>query len=273
MDIMEKPAMNQFFDICIKEVLQSKADEIAPSGALLDRIRAEINHKERESVSMNKIPNIRRMKPVVIIALVLILSAATCFAATKITGLVSTSTDAFDKFPTTAQVEKAVNYVPDYVEEFSNGFNFKSASVCDTAAMDGDDNIVNESKGIAFFYTKEGAQKSQLLTLNADPEGPGITGEAGPNEEVIKEGKIDLVYSHVTYKVVPESYRPTEEENLQMEQGVLWISYGSDKIETSNLQYVSWVKDGIVYNLTDNGFELEKDELLGMSREVLGDVE
>lgn len=270
---MEKPAMNQFYDRCVKEALRSKAEEIAPSGALLAKIKAEINDKERENISMNRISNFRRVKPVVIVALVLILSAATCFAATKITSLVSHSSEAFDKFPTAGQVEKAVNYVPDYVEKFSNGFYFESASVSDTAAMDSDNNKVNESKGITFFYTKDNAQKGQMLTLSTDPEGPGITGEPGLNEEVIKDGNLDLVYSQVTFKVVPEGYTPTAEENRQMEQGVLWISYGADEIEISKVQYVSWVKDSIVYSLMDNGYELGKDEILGMAREVLGRTE
>lgn len=270
---MEKPATNQFFDKRIIEALQSKADEIAPSGALLDRIKAEINDKERENISMNRIPNLRRMKPVVIVALVLILSAATCFAATKITSMVSTSTDAFDQFPTVRQVEKAVKYVPDYVEKFDNGFYFKNASVSDTAAMDGDNNKVNESKGITFFYTKDNAQKDQMLTLSAGPDVPGLTGEPGSNTEVVKDGKLDLLYSQVTLKLVPDDYTPTEEENRQMEQGVLWISSGSDEVEVSNVQYVSWVKDGIAYNLMEQGFDLGKDELLGMVREVLGKAE
>ncbi len=270
---MEKPAMNQFFDRCVKEALRSKAEEIAPSGALLDKIRAEINDKEMENISMNRILNLRRVKPVVIVALVLILSAATCFAATKITSLVGTSIDAFDQFPTERQVEKAVNYVPDYIDKFDNGFYFESASVNKTAAMDSDNNKVNESKGIAFYYTREGAQKGQMLNLSADPDGPGMTGEPGPNEEVIKEGKLELVYSQVAFKVVPEGYTPTEEENRQMEQGVLWVSYGADEIQISDVQYVRWVRDGIVYNLMDTGYGLGKDELLGMVREVLGKAE
>jgi hypothetical protein len=273
MDIMKKPAANQFFDRCIKEALRRRAEEITPSDALLAKIKAEINDKERENDSMNKIYNFRRMKPVVIAALVLILSAATCFAAAQITGLVSSSSEAFDKFPTARQVERAVGYVPDYVEKFSNGFYFDSASVRDTAAVDSENNKVSESKGITFFYTKEGAQKARILTLSADQEGPGISGKPGLNEEVIKDGKFDLVYSQVTYKVVPEGYTPTAEENQQMEQGVLWISYGSEEVEISKVQSVSWVRDGIVYTLTDNGYELGKDEILGMAREVLEKAE
>ena len=268
---MEKPAMNQFSDKSIKEALRRKADEIAPTERLFERINMEINENERKTILMNRYFNFKRVKPVVIITLVLILSAATVFAATRVTSLVSHSSEEFNKFPTVSQVEKAINYVPDYIEKFDNGFYFDSASVSDTAALDSDNNTVNESKGIAFFYTRDTAKKDQLMSLNADPEGPGISGEQGLNEEVIENGEYDLVYSQVTFKVVPPSYTPTEEENQLMEQGVLWISCGSEEVEISNLQYVSWAKDGIVYNLMDKGYDLEKDELLGMAKEVIGD--
>jgi hypothetical protein len=54
---------------------------------------------------------------------------------------------------------------------------------------------------------------------------------------------------------------------------VLWISYGSDKVEVSDIQYVKWEKDGVIYNLMDKGYGLAKDEILGMAKEVIGDAE
>ncbi len=270
---MEKPDMNQRFDKNISRALRSKADEIAPSSDLLDRINADILNSERENISMNHNLKLRKMKPVLIASLVLILSAATCFAASQITSLIGTSSKAFDEFPTERQVEKEVNFVPDYVEEFSNGFTFKSASINNTQALDNEDNKVDENTGIAFSYTRENSEKGQLLTLNADPEMEGLEDAKGPNDEVISFGELDLTYSSVVFKVVPEGYVPTEEENQQMAAGSLWISYGSDQIESSNLQYVKWVKDGIDYNLMDNGYEIPKDEIIAMAKEVAGKTE
>jgi hypothetical protein len=103
--------------------------------------------------------------------------------------------------------EKAVNYVPDYPETFSNGFRFDNASINNTQAKDSDKNTVDEFKGITFFYMKDGAQENQLMTLSTDPEGPGLTGDLGPNEEVVADGDLDLIYSKVTFKVVPEGLR------------------------------------------------------------------
>ncbi|MDD4564590.1 MAG: hypothetical protein PHE79_03825 [Eubacteriales bacterium] len=267
---MGKPDMNQFYDKCIKEALNSKANGITPSGALLGRISSEINDKKKENISMNKILQSRMMKPIIIAALVLILTTTAGFAATQISSFRSSSTpgDDFDQFPTAQQVEKAVNYVPDYVESFSNGFYFKDAAIDNTEALDADNNKVREYKGISFHYTKEDAQKGQSMSLSTDLEGPGLVDPLGPNEEEISYGDIKLTYSQKTFKVFGEDYTPTEEENQQIEQGLLWISYG-DKTETSIIQYVSWVKDGIVYNLMDNGYGVEKDEFLDMAKEVI----
>lgn len=266
---MEKPNMNQGYDGYIRGALRFKAEEVIPSRGLFDRINMEISDKEREYYTMNTITKIKRVKPLLIAVLILVLTAATSFAATQISSLVSTSSNAFDKFPTAHQVEKAVQYTPDYVKSFSNGFFFKNATISNTQALDNDNNKVDGGKGISFFYTREGAEKGQYVSLNTDREFQGLVGDLGPNEEEILCGDVKLTYSNVTYKLVPEGYVPTAEEKQKMDQGVLWISDGSDEITTSNLQYASWIKDGIVYNLSDNGFGIDKEEFLGMVKEII----
>ena len=271
---MEKPDMNRFYDKCVKEALRSKANGIAPSGALLDRINAEISDKKKENIAMNKVFKSRRMKPVVIGALVLILSATTAFAATQISSLRSSSTpgEDFQQFPTSQQVEKAVNYVPDYVESFSNGFYFKDASIHNTEALDADSNKVMEYKGITFHYTdtKGDAQfNGKSISLNTNLEISGLPEDAVANTEESLYEEISLTYSQITNKVVPEGYVPTEEEKQEMDQGLLWIAEGSEKVEVSDIQWVKWVKDGVVYSLMDMGYGVEKDELLEMAKEVI----
>lgn len=270
---MEKPAMNQFFDQYIKEALKTKAEEIQPSDILLNRINVQIKQKEKENHSMKQFLTIKRVKPLIIVSLVLILSAATCFAASQISSLRTMSTNVINEFPTTNQVKNIVNYIPDYVEEFSNGFHFERASVDQTEAMDNDDNKVGECKGITFYYTNEHSQKEQILSLSTDSEIFGMAEDIGSNEEVISNGDMDLIYSQVTFKVVPEGYVPTEEEKKKMDQEILWISYGSDEIEVSDIQYIRWTRDGIIYNLMEKGYQLEKDEMIEMAREVIGTAE
>ena len=272
---MEKPDMNQFYDKCMKEALHSKADEIITSGALFDRVSSEINDKKRGDIEMNKVFKSGRMKPALILALVLILSSTAAFAASQISSLRTGSgaSETFDGFPTARQVEKAAGFSPDYVESFSNGFCFTHATVSNTEGLDADDNKVMEYKNLSFFYNdskEEGDQKGQTMGLNAHQEKPELDGNAEQNEEVIPYGNIDLIYSKVTTKLVPEDYVPTKEEQSQIDKGALWLSCdGSDEIRTSEIQYVRWNKDGIAYNLMDQGYGIEKDDLISMAKEII----
>lgn len=269
---MEKPDMNQFYDKCMKEALHSKANAITPSDTLFGRINAEISDNKKENISMNKVLQSRRMKPALIVALVLILSSTVALAASQISTLRTGSgpSETFDGFPTARQVEKAAGFSPDYVESFSNGFYFTHASVDNTEGLDSSDNKVMEYKDFSVYYTKEGAQKGHTMSLGAHQEKPELDGNAEQNEEVIPYGDIDLIYSKVTTKLVPEDYVPTEEEQSQIDKGALWLSCdGSDEIRTSEIQYVRWIKDGIAYNLIDQGYGIEKDELLGMVKEII----
>ncbi|MDF2654456.1 MAG: hypothetical protein K0R19_930 [Bacillota bacterium] len=273
---MGKPDTNPVIDRRIAEALQDKAREAVVPEFLLSRIHAEINEKEKGYLTMNK-GFFRRMggkgmKPVIVASLLVILTAATSFAATQISSLVSTSKDAFDEFPTAKQVEKAVNYVPNYVESFTNGFYFKDASVSSTQALDGDNNKVSECEGINFYYTKDGASKKQYISLSTDPETQGINNtNLGANEETVACGDMSLIYSKVTFKVVPQGYVPTAEEQKLVDQEKMWISEGSEEVEVSEVQYLSWVKDGIVYNLMDNGFAVEKDAFINMAKEIIAE--
>ena len=266
---MEKQDTNRVFDRSIKEALQNKAEGAKPSKFLLDRINAEIDRNEKERITMSQLFKQRKVKPLIVASLIIVLTAATSFAATQVTSFVSTSTTAFDTFPTVKQVKEAVNFAPDYVESFTNGFQFKEASVSNMEALDNDKNKVDEGKGINFFYKKDGIKKGQILSLNASKQIDGMSSEVGPNEEEIPCDDFNLIYSHVTFKVAPEGYTPTDEEQQKMEQSELWLSYGSDEVEVSEVQYVKWIKDGIAYDLMDNGCGLEKDELVNMAKEVI----
>ncbi|MBN7773494.1 hypothetical protein [Clostridium aminobutyricum] len=270
---MEKPNPNQFFDQCIAHALKEKADGIVPDGTLVRKIQTEIYYKEREYCSMNYTKKIKRMNPVVIIILVFILSAATCFAASRINSYVSFSTKTFEEYPAERQVKSAVNYIPDYLDEFSNGFAFKEASVDDIKANDADNNPVAEGKGITFYYEKADSKKGQIMTLSTNRGFSDFSSDSDLKQELIKDGNIDLKYSYVESKLVPEGYVPTEEENQKMEKGELWISYGADKEKTDKVQFIQWEKDDISYTLMDRGYELPKDELAEMAKEIIGTAE
>lgn len=267
---MEKLNPNRRFDLCMKNSLENKASEVEPTGELFRNIQTDIYEKEREYYTMNNTKKFRKINPVVIVILIFILSAATCVAASQINSYVTYSTKTFEEYPSKWQVKSAVDYIPNYVKEFSNGFTFKNASVDDTTAKDVDDNPIAKGKGITFYYEKSDSVKGQILACTTDKDFGEVTSDSDLTQEVIKSGNIDLKYSHVESKVVPEGYVPTAEENQRMDKGNLWMSYGStDKEETDKIQFIQWTKDGISYALMDRGYELPKDELIKMAEETI----
>ena len=277
---MGKLDTKQDIERLITDSLQDRGQGAVIPDFLLDRINEKIESKEKGNCSMNKgfrrigngIKGIKGMKPVIVASIIIIVTAATSFAATQITSFVSHSTKTFDEFPTAKQVKAAVEFIPDYVESFSNGYYFKEASVSNTKAVDDDNNKVSAFQGISFYYTKDGAIKGQILSLSTDPKLEGVINtERSENEKVIPFGDVSLIYSKVAFKVTPEGYVPTEEEEERMARGELWISSGSDQIEETNIQYVRWVKDEISYTLMDHGFEIDEQTLVEMAKEVIGD--
>lgn len=268
---MEKLDTKRAFDGLIKEALESKAQEAVNPAFLLEKINREIRNREEENQTMNKEKRLRGIKPLAVAMLIVVVTAATSFAATHMGGyLLSSTKDSFEKLPTERQMEKAVGYVPDYLESFSNGFYFKDASVVNTEAFDDAKSKKGEYDGIHFNYTKKNALREQTLSLSADPVNPSLEREeVGKNEEVITIDGLELIYSKVTFKVAPVGYVPTAEEQEKVAKEEMWISEGSDEVEVSELQYVRWIKDEVSYNLMEDGWGLEKEELLKMAEEVI----
>lgn len=267
---MRKSDRNRLYDQYMKEAFDRSLNGITASDTLFDRTMTEINLKNQEDVSMNKFLQSKKMKPVLIAALVLLLSTATSLGASHIVGLIGYTTDVFEDLPTDKQIEKRVNYVPDYVEEFTNGFTFDNASVDKTYALDSNGNKSYGYTGIHFHYKKGDNKNAERVNLSTAPEDPAITSDLKSNAELIPEGDLDLFYSKVIFKLVPGDYEITEEEQQKIDEGVLWISTdgSSAPASASDIQYVNWVKDDIVYSLS-NGGTLSKDELLNMAREVI----
>ena len=47
------------------------------------------------------------------------------------------------------------------------------------------------------------------------------------------------------------------------------ISYGSSEIEEMNIQSLFWEEDGIVYEMTALGADIDKEGLMQMAKEVI----
>ncbi|MCI8335927.1 MAG: hypothetical protein HFI72_01990 [Peptococcaceae bacterium] len=80
---------------------------------------------------------------------------------------------------------------------------------------------------------------------------------------------IDYHYAKDHYKFVPVNYEVTPEDQAAMDAGELFISYGSDAVEDCYMTNLTWVKDGMKYNLCGQDLALDQDGMVKMAEEVM----
>ena len=114
-------------------------------------------------------------------------------------------------------------------------------------------NIIGYIYFFVFFYTVS----------------PYITNDQSPKSEEIKYNDKIVSYSSYVYKAVPPDYKPTEEENKEIEEGSLQIGYGSDKVEEEKTQFLMWQEGDLQYLIMDMGAEIPKDEFVNMAKQVI----
>ena len=93
-----------------------------------------------------------------------------------------------------------------------------------------------------------------------------------PGTVITTADDTDLYYSHYTNKFVPEDYQMTAQDKQDEASGKVVFSYGSSKVEKSEVQSVTWKKDGVQYQLLQMDGMLSSDELAAMAEEVLNEI-
>ena len=90
-------------------------------------IKNQVKLQEENAMKKNLFAS-KKLKAAVVVGALCVMSF-TCYAAMKITGYTSHSYKEWDNLPTAEQVQKKVNFEPKFIESFTNGFEFDSASV------------------------------------------------------------------------------------------------------------------------------------------------
>ena len=249
----------------IKNVLALECDSITASRDLKDRIDRQILESQKEAGNMKKFS----MKKLVIgvVAGCLLVSGG-AFAAGRVVSLSSHSFlwDAYRSYGEMDKAQAKLGYSVDTVEAFSNGYRFDQMFVNDVNGTDEDGNVIYTYKELGISYEKSG-EPSVWLNAAKPVEPSGRTGEPEATRQV--EG-ITLYYDMTTYKFVPPSYELTDEDQVKLERDDFTISYGSSEVQEQTASNVTWVKDGVHYNLSGFDLSLGADEMFDMAEEVMG---
>ena len=244
-------------------------DFIGPLDIDIQAVKRNVNAKldfaytERKSVAM------KSKKKISIIAIAATLALGiTVFAANGIvSNWISSSSSAADykSLPTEKQAEKDIGYKPVLINGFENGYAFKSGNIVDNNLTDENGKSVEKFKSLSFDYEKDG--DTVIFTqdkFNSETELQG---------EVVKTLKnTDIYYFSYANKTVPGDYKLTDEDKEAEANGELVFSYGSPDVKIQNVQAVTWIKDGIMYQLLQIDGRLSADELTKMAEEILKSI-
>lgn len=218
------------------------------------------------SDSVKRVRRIMIRKIIVTAAAIIMLLSATVLAANIILGSRgghSSNIPSYYSIPSKDTMLKDTGIAPSIPESFSSGFVFDSGYIMYNEDFDTEGHSVQEYKGLMFKYTNNGAE----IPLYIDASIAGIQIK-NPTATERYQGSELLYYSYIS-KLVPPDYSPTDADKKAEKDGSVILSYGSDKIELSNVQGVAWEYQGLNYELLAINTDISEDGLFEMAKEVI----
>ena len=245
-----------------KELYKDTFQMIHPSEESVMRMTYRTEEHEMEKKRL--LPR-RRMIAASVACCLLLASAA--FAATKIVSYESHSSaePTCTNYRELSDVTKDLTYDPIIPQEFSNGYEFKSATVGTDEGKDADGNTVISGKMMDVEYTHP---KSDHIMLSISPvidESDTTQYDKTRDVNGVTVGASDFII-----KFVPPDYEKTDEDITREKNGTIQISYGTDTIEEKAFASASFMTGGVHYTLlADGDKQPSQDELMDMAEEML----
>lgn len=206
--------------------------------------------------------NLSLRKTVAIIAVAAcFLLGSTAFASGVLTGWFSAAEKEYASLPSEDEYVQDIGYEPVLIEEFSNGYRYKTGYVVDNQHANSKTGQLEEFKSATFEYEKDGnlvlfSQEKFDSAVNSGSIVDSFTG-------------IDLYYKSYINKIVPEDYQMTEADKEAEAKGELVFSWGSDRVMTMEVKSLTWIKDGIQFMLLQMDGELTAGDMAAMAKEAI----
>lgn len=232
----------------------------------IQAIKRNVNAKLDSAYTERKSVTMKSKKKISLIAIAATLALGiSVFAASGIVSTWFSSSSAipdYKSLPTAQQVKKDIGYEPVLIDTFENGYTFKNGSIINNNFADENGNSVEKFKSVSFDYEKDGDTvifSQDKFNSKMELEGDVVTTIKGT----------DIYYYGYTNKSVPADYNLTDEDKNAEANGELVFSYGSASVKISEVQSITWVKDGMQYQLLQINGKLSADELVKMAEEIL----
>jgi len=207
-----------------------------------------------------KIINYKKLISIAAVAAVFLMGS-TAFATGVLSGWFSHSEKEYTSIPSEQEYLEDIGYAPVLIENFDNGYAYKTGYVVDNEHADGKSGVVEKFKSALFEYEKDGdlvyfSQEKFDFAVNNGILADSFTG-------------VDMYYSSYMNKIVPEDYRMTEADKEAEAKGELVFSWGSDSVQTMEVKSLSWIEDGIQFMLLQMGGELTQADMIAMAKQAI----
>ena len=214
----------------------------------------------KKAAERKKIVHFRKVFAIAAVAAVFLMGS-TAFASGMLSGWFSHSEKEYASMPSEQEYIEDVGYAPVLIQEFENGYGYKTGYVVDNEYADSKTGEVEKFKSAMFEYEKDGnliyfwQEKSDSISLN----GAVADSFAG----------VDIYCSSYMNKIVPEDYRMTEADKEAEANGEVIFSWGSDSVQTMEVKTVSWAKNGISYMILQTDGDLAENDMIVMAKEAI----
>ncbi len=173
-------------------------------------------------------------------------------------------TQSYKRLPTAAQCVEDAGYIPVLVDSFKNGYAYSGGNVRVHQVYDADMTLTEQTRGFSFKYEKDGDRVSfdQYVSFS---------------DKVIMDGEpaatvdgMEIYYSRMLYKLVPDGYKLTEQDVADRESGKVVFSYGDkdDAVEETVVTSAQWRKGDRFFILQQLNGALDEAGLVDMAREA-----
>lgn len=225
----------------------------------------QLNIRKKERICMRKFS----VKLVATVCALFVFSAVGVLAASGVLGgwvghnIVGSRVTSYEQM--TEKLLPELEFTPQTVEKFSNGFAFKTADLGEFQAMDDEGNAFGKLYKNLMMEYKNADGEQVVLYVSNEPTvdtAPGLV-------ETREVGDVLLEYREMRYLFVPPNYEVSDEDRAAEARGEMYISVGSSEVERTVNCGVQWTVNGVRYNLFGWDLNLGAEAMLDMAEEIL----
>lgn len=169
----------------------------------------------------------------------------------------------YTSVPTAEEMEKDLGFAPTVPAMIAGDYTFEQAVIGKTKGQDENGNTLLKQKFLNCEY-RNGNQSLELY-IEEDHVLLKQTGEL-----VASCNGTDIYYQQDTYKRLPSGYEMTAQDRADEANGTYIFSEGeTDRVYTEEVSHVTWVKDGISYDIMAIDTDLAVDDMIFAAKAII----